>query len=337
MSGFSPLKDLLAWGLRMAPRRASPAGRDLVLCYHGLDDGETREGEFIDPKKKLPLATFRRQLDMLSQIGRFVPLHEMYEAPRPECGWRFAITFDDGYRNNIEAALPVLEEYRAPLTWFVASAFVENRYRLPWWDLLQFLERHLERPLSVTLGAETHKLGTTPATPGRSETFLRLRSLFLERAGDTIAMERVVVEAMQNRKIILPRNGFADPEMVRSASTNGLVVIGAHTHNHINMARTSSIDIDKEVNANVAALCDWTDSTPRVFAYPYGTKNAVSQDAADMLRTYGFESAVTTRYNYLGPEMDIYQLPRLTVQTSWSDAVFLSRIVALDRWKLLRP
>ena len=336
MSGFSPLKDLLAWGLRMAPRRAAPAGRDLVLCYHGVDDGYTREGEFVDPKKKLPLATFRRQLDMLSQIGRFVPLHEMYEAPRPERGWRFAITFDDGYRNNIEAALPVLEEYRAPLTWFVASAFVENRHRLPWWDLLQFLERHLERPLSVTLGAETHELGTTPATPGRSETFLRLRSLFLERAGDTVALEQALVEAAQERGISLPRNGFADPEALGRAAANGLVEIGAHTHTHINMARTSGAEIGTELTANVAMLRDWTGFTPRIFAYPYGTKGAVSAEAADMVRSCGFDAAVTTRRDYLGAQPDTYQLPRLTVQLGWSDAVFRSRVVALDRWNLLR-
>lgn len=336
MNGFSPLKDLLAWGLRIAPRRASPGGRDFILCYHGVDDGDTQVGEFVDPKKKLPLATFRRQLHMLSQIGRFVPLHEMYKAPQFEGGWRFAITFDDGYRNNIEAALPVLEEYRAPLTWFVASAFVESRHRLPWWDLLQFLERHLERPLSVTLGTEIHELGTTPATPGRSEAFLRLRRLFLERAGDTFALEQAVLEAAQERGISLPRNGFADPEAVGRASANGLVEIGAHTHNHINMARTSGAEIGTELAANVAMLRDWTGLTPRTFAYPYGTKNAVSAEAADMVRAYGFDAAVTTRPDYLGAQPDTYQLPRLTVQLGWSDTVFRSRVAALDRWNRIR-
>ena len=328
--------DLAAWALRVAPRLGTAGDRRLVLCYHGVGAEGDPPGSFVDPKKKLSPATFRRQLRWLSELGKLVRLDEISEPVPASSGWRFAITFDDGYRNNVDVALPILEEFRAPLTWFVASSYVEDRDRLPWWDLLQFLERRLDTPLVVKLGEDAYALGTTPATPGRSPDFMRLRSRFLDAAGSTVAMERSIIDAARARGLSLPTNGFADPDTVREVATNSLVEIGVHTHNHVNMARTSASDIALELQTNIARIRDWTGRTPREFAYPYGTRNAVSADAAEQVKAQDLSLAVTTRRDYLDERADVYQLPRLTVQSGWSDAVFKSRVKALDRWNRVR-
>lgn len=325
-------KDLAAMALRV--RRSGP--RDLILCYHGIEDGPELDGTFVDPKKRLPLATFRRQLDWLAWRGRFVSLSDILTPRAPGDGWRFAITFDDGYRNNIDAALPALETAQAPMTWFVASAFVEDHSRLPWWDLLHHLERHLDAPLTIEIGPDLHRLGTTPATPGASAAFKRLRAAFLDHPGDTRPLEAAVIAAATAQGVRLPHNGFASAETVRRAAIHPLVEIGAHTHDHVNMAQTSASDSATELATNIARLNDWTGQTPRHFAYPYGTTGAVSASAAEQVRSAGLEAAVTTRRAYLDPNPDPFQIPRLTVQTGWSDAVFRSRVVALERWERLR-
>src|SRR3974390_693397 len=70
---------------------------------------------------------------------------------------RFAcFTLDDGYRDNRDFALPVLREFNAPLTLFVASDFAEGTGHL-WWIAL---EMAIARAPSIELS-----MGGTPTRP----------------------------------------------------------------------------------------------------------------------------------------------------------------------------
>lgn len=87
------------------------AWRSAILTYHSLDNS----GSVIS----MPVERFRRQMEFLASSS--VPVVPLDEAPRrPNC---VAITFDDGYRNLLDHAVPLLDKWRLPATIFVVSGY----------------------------------------------------------------------------------------------------------------------------------------------------------------------------------------------------------------------
>jgi len=94
-----------------------------ILCYHSFDE---TGGLFATPPR-----TFRWQLAALLDAGlRVVPLSDVVHVPGS-----VAITFDDGHRNFLDHALPVLVERKIPATLFVVSGYCGRAAFLSWSEL----------------------------------------------------------------------------------------------------------------------------------------------------------------------------------------------------------
>lgn len=121
-----------------------------ILMYHSLDD----TGSVISLSPDL----FRAQMEWLaSNQVRVVPLAEIRNTPGA-----VALTFDDGFRNFYEHALPVLARHRFPATVFVVSGHCGtwNEWRqtvsgIPRLELMSWSELKAAAALGVTLGAHT--------------------------------------------------------------------------------------------------------------------------------------------------------------------------------------
>ena len=133
-------------GARAIERRL--VGRLGVFAYHRIAD------PIHDPwRLSVSPRRFAEQLTMLRELGTIEPLDEALGASAwTRCRRRkptFAITFDDGYVDNLTEALPLLERHDAPATLFVPTAMLDAQSF--WWDVL------------ATLVNEGH-LGTKPET-----------------------------------------------------------------------------------------------------------------------------------------------------------------------------
>lgn len=113
-----------------------------ILVYHTIDkaDAPTACAETISPER------FEDQLRWLSRRRRVVSLEEtLTRSPK---GSVVAITFDDGYRDNLTIALPLLEKYSLPMTLFVVAGFVDSDGYLSKEEL-----REMARHPLVTIGS----------------------------------------------------------------------------------------------------------------------------------------------------------------------------------------
>src|SRR5690606_31467716 len=107
----------------------------LVLMYHRIAAPETDIWDLaVSP------ANFEEQLQVLSQTGEVVPLHELAARAKEKRRRKrlIALSFDDGYSDNYETAKPLLEKYRLPATFFVTSCNVGTAREF-WWDELENL------------------------------------------------------------------------------------------------------------------------------------------------------------------------------------------------------
>ena len=124
-------------------------GRSVILTYHSLDDSES--------VVSIPPSLFRQQMEFLAASGMpVVPLDQALHRPGS-----VAITFDDGFCNLLDHAVPVLERLRLPATIFVVSEFCGRNNNWPSqphgvpdlpllsWDNLSAL------PPLISLGAHT--------------------------------------------------------------------------------------------------------------------------------------------------------------------------------------
>lgn len=121
--------------LRRAERRAR---RELtILCYHRVLPAAQKSRYFIPDLVVTPEA-FRAHCAVLRDRFDVRPLSTALTAWRQSRGppkALAAITFDDGYRDNLAYAAPILGEYGLPATFFVITGLV-GAAELPWYDLL---------------------------------------------------------------------------------------------------------------------------------------------------------------------------------------------------------
>ena len=113
-----------------------------VLVYHSISSPpEPMEAEAdISPER------FEQQLRWLSRWRRVVPLEQTLRMTSHRR--LVAITFDDGYRDNLTVALPLLERFQLPITLFVAAGFLGRDQYLSREDL-----REISKHPLVTIGA----------------------------------------------------------------------------------------------------------------------------------------------------------------------------------------
>jgi peptidoglycan/xylan/chitin deacetylase (PgdA/CDA1 family) len=238
---------------------------------------------------------------------------------------RFAsFTLDDGYRDNRDYALPLMREFDAPFTAYVASDFAEGTGRL-WWIALEMVIARADS-IGAEIGGAAIRFDT--ATPAAKQAaFDQLHGWLRGLPGEhDIARE---VAAMCARhgvdQTAICRELCMSWDELKPFAADPLVAIGAHTITHCNLARQSeAIALDEMTTSRVriesALQC------PVVhLAYPYGDKIAAGAREFALARTAGFKTAVTTRPGMIFSEnaSHLTALPRVSLNGNYQDARIL--------------
>ena len=320
----------------MIPLGVTPArmfaGKNVILAYHSLSEtepGKRCDSGYVSPRQRTSVRLFRKQLDWLSQFADFVSLNDIV-TPTSSDQWRVAVTFDDGYRDNVELGLPLFRRYEVPVTWFLSTQFIEERNYLPWWDLVDYIAQHVRGTVEVTVGgrARSYSFG---AQDERNRFRRDMREAF--RNGDWSSCEalRENLRAECNRFTSLPSNAFADRESVVQAASSPWISIGGHTISHLNLAEVSPRRLQYEVTKGREQLREWTGKPLEWFAYPYGGESAHDEATRRVVRESGFKGAVTASRGYISEASDVFALPRFMVP-SWAGMPgFKAGVLALNQ------
>ncbi|PDT88361.1 polysaccharide deacetylase [Bradyrhizobium sp. Y36] len=235
-----------------------------------------------------------------------------------------AFTFDDGYRDNLDHALPVLREFDAPLTVYVASDFAEGTGRI-WWAALEAVIAKAEQ-IDVTIGHSALRLdATTPAAKQAAYDRLHdwLRALpgeyDLAREIETLCTTHDVDMAALCRSLCLSW------DELKSFAADPLVTIGAHSVSHCNLAKLAEDVAAQELTASRARIEQALERPVLHLAYPYGDREAAATREFGLAATAGFKTAVTTRPGMLFAENADHMtaLPRVSLNGNYQDARIL--------------
>jgi peptidoglycan/xylan/chitin deacetylase (PgdA/CDA1 family) len=290
-------------------------GRGVILMFHDF----TR-----DPRRDLDqgcrIGDFERILRHLRRTGRdIVTLDEAQRRLADPSAGRFAVlTFDDGYRSNIELALPVMERYAAPATIYVPTAMVTREINA-WWLGLTALFRDRElidfEPMGVRWSCpdlDSKIAGLRRALAWVWGDFRRAETL-----GPTFAAHGISLPDLVERVAL-------DEAGVIAADRHPLVEIGAHTTTHRALALLGDDEVRAELVDNKRFLEERLQREVAHFAYPYGPPSLSGEREPAIAREAGFRSAVTTDPGCLFPDhaRRAFTLPRQNAEYTEDGAAY---------------
>jgi peptidoglycan/xylan/chitin deacetylase (PgdA/CDA1 family) len=245
----------------------------MVLVYHRVaETGDDPYGQAVRPE------TFASHLEVLTREHPVVPLSELVGGRRFEDG-SVAVTFDDGYEDNLSQALPIAGN--VPITVFVTAEPVLDDGRF-WWDEIAGMEAGLRAKLHAWL----------KGLPSR------------ERWGRISSMTSTWGSEF-GRPLTL--------EELRDLASRPGVEIGAHTLSHPSLALLPAAEQERELRESRARLEEAIGRPVTLLAYPFGKPGDVTDETAGFARRAGYRAAFTTVPARLVPSSPAFALPRLTV------------------------
>lgn len=282
-------------------------------------------------------ARFEEQLDVLRGTRHPLPLTDfvrnlMAGTLPPNA---VALTFDDGYVDNLVAAKPRLAATDIPATVFLTTGYIDSPEGF-WWDELARLILLENGPQGFELVVRGESMqfdfgteyparedGTTPAASltrrGAALWTLRQALRPLEDEERRLIMVKLrSIFATRDDHACACRGRVMTGDEVRALVADGLVTIGAHTVTHPVLAGLGAADCHREITESKLACEALIGAPVAAFAYPYGDFDA---KAREEVRTAGFIFACSARRRPASATSDVFALPRIPV-SNWDGDAF---------------
>jgi peptidoglycan/xylan/chitin deacetylase (PgdA/CDA1 family) len=253
---------------------------------------------------------FDAHLDVMRRYARIVPAADVLTpADHP----RVAITFDDGYADNLEVAAPILQRHGAPATVFVTTGVIERGTGF-WQDRLQAMvldgaydTDHLDveiegRPLRVDVRSDDARLRAYRTVhtrirrrpPAEIETVV---ASIAEQLGPGPARPR-------------PSTRTMTVDEVRTLDHLDGIDVGAHTMHHPWLAALDAPAQRREIDTGKHDLEQWLGRTVPLFAYPFGAADAFDTTSVNAAAEAGFALSFTTVADRIGRFTHPHRVPR---------------------------
>jgi peptidoglycan/xylan/chitin deacetylase (PgdA/CDA1 family) len=313
--------------LRLVPPKPKP----LILLYHRIADDP------IDPwSLSVSPSHFAQHLEVVRRTRHPLSLtsfvHHFWAGTLREDA--VAITFDDGYVDNLSAGKPRLAAADVPATVFLATGYLGRPAEF-WWDELARLILTVRGPRTIHLpvGSNTLRadLGDDPPASGRGSwrawdpprTAREAAYVAIHQASRPLNIqERDVL--MDQLRVFFPDGAIQSKsgramtfEEVQALASDNLVGIGAHTVTHPLLTELDAVALNREIVESKQACEEITKASVAAFAYPYGNFNA---EVSEAVKAAGFAYACSAVSGPITTACDILALPRVYVHDDDGDA-----------------
>jgi peptidoglycan/xylan/chitin deacetylase (PgdA/CDA1 family) len=291
-------------------------GVGAILTMHHVRPG--RPGRF-QPNRLLEITPrfFTRVVqDLRRSALDLVSLDEMHRRlTEGDFARRFVcLTFDDGYRDTLQIAHPILKAEGVPFAVYVATSFPDRLGELWWLALEAVIGRNKRIGLSID---------------GRNRTFdcatvAEKRALYEElywwlRARPTEAEMREIIRDLAACYSV-DMSAFCKElcmgwEELAELAADPLVTIGAHTVNHPMLAKLPGKTVRSEMDLSRSVIEAALASRPAHLSFPIGDRSSAGPREFAIAAELGFKTAVTTRPGVLFPEhrKQLTGLPRISL------------------------
>ncbi|MDP6239320.1 MAG: polysaccharide deacetylase family protein [Alphaproteobacteria bacterium] len=266
-----------------------------VLLYHGVrGDDLALEGR-NSSGKHISAARFECQMAYLAKHHDVVRISDIAAAYRGEAtlpDGAVAVTFDDGFLNNRTEAWPILESLGIPATFYLTTGFIGTG-RMIWSDVLEAnLLGARVTSLSLDWPGDGTRTWSVSDSAERIAAFTEIKALCKaapnEVKDDVIARVAAICDA--DVAPDHPLYAFMSWDDIREMNTSPLVDFGAHTVDHVSLAKVSADEMARQIDISVAAVREHLGACS-LFSYPEGQKDDYNAEVVAHLRAASFDHA----------------------------------------------
>ena len=328
---YAGVLNLIGWLRQRVGRR-----RLIIPMYHRVRGGdEPAESRLLDVQRGVPVELFEQHLRVFRWFGTLVTLDEAFDRMQRGTAWSksvIALTFDDGYRDNLTLAVPVLNRHGGRATIFPVTRTACGGRPLWWDELTDVLTRGsingdgLMPYLAGLERCEANPRDCASVGPTASRTamaqFLCERLVELpdnqrERIIDELATRlevaphapMLVSSCADNAAELNAPRIYADWNELRAAADGGFE-IGGHTLDHAVLPCEEPTTAYLQIAGSRKALQQQLGAAARSFAYPNGRHDAISRALVSLA---GFRLAVSTEHGVNYASTDPFQLRRMPI------------------------
>ena len=312
----------------------------LILLYHRVIELPT------DPYLlTVSPAHFAEHLAVLRKTAHPIGLRQLANGLRDGKIPRrsIAVTFDDGYFDNLDYAKPLLEHYDIPATFFVAPGTSADVGEF-WWDALERIllqPGSLPQTLRLTIGGVPHERQLGSSAEYGTNDYTRHRCWNYGRKDDPTprqavlrSVHRLLSSLSEDERrnalqqlaawagldtAVRPTHRTLSPAQTIRLAEGGLLEVGAHTMTHPVLAKLPVAKQREEVYQSKARLEEILGQPVTSFAYPHGLKPDYTQRTVEIVRQAGFDCACAAFPGIVRCGAEVHQLPRFVVRDDDGD------------------
>ena len=255
--------------------------RDGAMIFYGHRVTDRDEGYL----ESLRPAWLEDQVAYLARHYEIIPLSTLvrcFEKRTPVPQNSVVLTFDDGFRDNLEHAFPILERYQVPATIFLVTGAVASG-QLPWSQRLGYLVEHTDEP-SIDDPLVDRPLDLSTSTR-RRQAYERIKQPL--RGMSRVPREEALERLGRRLKVDPPKDQMLTWDDARLMMSRGIIVFGAHTYSHPLLARIPLAEAEWEMSRSRDDLREHLGIEQPAFCFPGGSYD---DELVSQVRALGFRS-----------------------------------------------
>ncbi len=303
-----------------------------MMLHHILPNGGHQSGFAPNSGLEITPQFLGQVIEFVRKKGyRIVSMEKSYEilSQQTDTDEPFVVfTIDDGYRDNLEHALPVFKQYDCPFTIFIAPKITDGTCELWWRGLEQVIADN--QVIDGDIADASFNLAAASPEQKNSAFFhlyWPLRNLPEHRQRQWIRQfcDRYGVDLDK----LCARQAMNWDE-VRAIASEPLCTIGAHTINHYAMSRLTADEAVQEATDSRRQIEQQIGQRPDFFAYPYGDEGSAGPRDFDLIARAGFKMALTTRKGlvYGDHKNHLTALPRLSLNGGYQQLHYVDALLS---------
>ena len=288
----------------------------VIFLFHGVIDRQHHRVRNYTGKH-LEAKLFARCLKRLAHEGYAMSMDEVLaycESGEAFPENAFAITFDDGFENNISIAAPILADLNIPAMIYVTSGFIDEN-GMSWIDRVEYaVEAAASQTIEVDWAQETYSLTDTDS---------RIRFLKAVRAyvkNDSACHADKFADDLCARLGHPGKLSSGDPldlkmswAQVRQANESDLLSIGGHSHTHAILSYLTPDQLSFEIDTSLKLLAVNSGVAPTHYSYPEGLSHCYSEQVITKLKEQGVQCCPTAIDGVNPKDSDPFHLRRVMV------------------------
>lgn len=266
-----------------------------IIVFHGIDEvGETKYNSRFHS-----VHFFEKFIQYATTNYNVISLDDFYNKKFKPNTLNIVITFDDGYLNNYKNAVPVLEKYTVPATFFITT--ISNNADFLWPDFLDLVSFYTSKSEILFENNQYSKNNKNEFIYKGISLKNKCKNLSYREIQPLFSIFEEEWKHIQS-KPLRDYWKLVNEKQIKEIEKNPLFTIGSHSYTHANLAEISVEDAKLEILKGKEILESICEKSISEFAFPFGTYNS---ELVSFCKEIGFNKVLLLDYNSAHDKKDL--------------------------------